>query len=124
MILSIDDWNDVSQLQTRGGKNLKRAQAVMLTTSPGKLVFDVEIEGLDGAHLYAVSGEWLTRSLALSHMDIIKKTAQEPDGPERDWPAIWRKQLREHIERAPMIPQRYIDAVLETLDEHIDWPEE
>lgn len=47
-----------------------------------------------------------------------KPTMNEPDGPPRDWPAIWRQKLREHIERAPMIPREYVDEVLTAIDFH------
>lgn len=42
----------------------------------------------------------------------------EPDGPPRDWPSIWRQQLREHVERAPMIPREYVDEALSAIDFH------
>lgn len=59
-------------------------------------------------------GENVSR-LALRH----EKPQPEPDGPPRDWPSIWRQQLREHIERAPMIPQIFIDEVLDYYDEAV-----
>lgn len=42
----------------------------------------------------------------------------EPDGPPRDWPSIWRQQMREHIERAPMVPREYVQEVLTAIAFH------
>ncbi len=55
------------------------------------------------------------------HYMKIGTCQPEPDGPPRDWPAIWRKQLREYIERAPMIPREYIDEVLRSIDAGQPW---
>lgn len=46
---------------------------------------------------------------------------QETDGPPRDWPAIWRKQIREYVERAPMIPREYVHEVLDLIDAGWFW---
>ncbi len=127
MSLTREDWNDVSQLQTKSELPVRSAYVYESTEGPRYSYVMVFVEGLKAPYRVKIDGtidetNWRIGMGAVTDklLEIIKKpTTKEPDGPPRDWPAIWRKQLREHIERAPMIPQIFIDEVLDYYDEAV-----
>lgn len=110
MSLKREDWNNLNNLQTAKGLPVLSA-VVNETNECSEYHYVTVVAGLANSTPYCVSIDG--RAGSQYHKDIVRKPGvKEPDGPERDWPAIWRRQLREHIERCPMVPREYVDEVL------------